>query len=194
MKIKKSDITFQSKLKPLVIENLKYIVLHHIAFSSASAQMIHNWHINRGWLGAGYNYYVKKDGKVEELRGLNVGAHVLQYNTVSIGIAFEGDFSYEQMSTKQFEAGVEFIKYLKENVKQDLKIVGHKEINQTNCPELNFPLKRMKDAVNIKHWCDDIFSNLIKHGLKIHDKRFDDKITRAETFAVLNQLLEVLKK
>ena len=46
------------------------------------------WHLKRGWIGAGYNILVRKDGSVWELRPLwAVGAHAQgQILTVS-GIA-----------------------------------------------------------------------------------------------------------
>ena len=37
------------------------------------------------------------------------------------------------------------------------------------------------------HWCEDIFNEL-KEKIPIHEKRFDDNITRAEVFALLNRL------
>ena len=42
-----------------------YIILHHSASSNASVEAIHNYHMNgRGWKGIGYNFYVRKDGKI----------------------------------------------------------------------------------------------------------------------------------
>lgn len=40
------------------------------------------------------------------------------------------------------------------------------------------------------HWCDSTFEYLNMHGIKINEKRFDEKITRAELFALLKQVVE----
>ncbi len=46
-----------------------YIILHHSASSNTSVEAIHNYHINgRGWKGIGYNFYVRKDGKIYQGR------------------------------------------------------------------------------------------------------------------------------
>lgn len=38
------------------------------------------------------------------------------------------------------------------------------------------------------HWCEDIFNEL-NDKITIHEKRFDDNITRAEIFALLNRII-----
>ena len=38
------------------------IILHHAEASHASVEDINRWHLERGWAGIGYNYYVRKDG------------------------------------------------------------------------------------------------------------------------------------
>lgn len=44
--------------------------------------------------------------------------------------------------------------------------------------------------VNDVHWAEKHFNNLIKNGIKINDKRFDDAMTRGEVFALLDRVLE----
>ena len=75
------------------------IVLHHAA-GNGSVKQIHDYHKNtKGWSGIGYHFYVRKDGTVWRGRPENtVGAHTVNYNAVSIGICFEGNFENEQMS------------------------------------------------------------------------------------------------
>lgn len=123
------------------------IVLHHAAASSCTAIDIHNWHLNNGWSGIGYHYFVRKDGTVYRGRPENVvGAHTLGgYNSHSIGICFEGNFEIESMPESQYKAGVELINDIKSRHKID-RIIGHKEARATSCPGKNFPLDRMKAA------------------------------------------------
>ena len=48
-------------------------------------------HRRRGFKGAGYHFYVRKDGKIITTRPLEqVGAHAQGYNANSIGICYEG--------------------------------------------------------------------------------------------------------
>lgn len=44
------------------------IILHHAEASHASVEEVNRWHLERGWTGIGYNFYIRKDGKV--YRGL----------------------------------------------------------------------------------------------------------------------------
>ena len=40
------------------------IILHHAEASHASVEDINQWHLERGWAGIGYHFYIRKDGKV----------------------------------------------------------------------------------------------------------------------------------
>jgi N-acetylmuramoyl-L-alanine amidase len=53
-----------------------------------------------GWLDIGYNFVVGEDGNVYEGRGwTRVGAHAVNWNSRSIGIAVIGDFTSESVCT-----------------------------------------------------------------------------------------------
>lgn len=48
-------------------------------------------HRARGFKGAGYHFYIRKDGAIKSMRPLNeMGAHARGYNANSIGICYEG--------------------------------------------------------------------------------------------------------
>ena len=52
---------------------------------------IREWHLNRGFNDVGYHFYIRRDGVLEYGRKISVtGAHVKNYNSVSIGICYEG--------------------------------------------------------------------------------------------------------
>lgn len=40
------------------------VVLHHAEAKTASVQDINRWHLERGWVGIGYHYYIRKDGSI----------------------------------------------------------------------------------------------------------------------------------
>lgn len=106
---------------------------------SSKAAMIHGWHLDNGWSGAGYHFLVRKDGKVYALRPESkVGSHAQGANSDSIGICFEGNFMTETMSQAQTNAGNELVNYLKAKYGIS-KVQRHKEVCSTNYPGTNFP-------------------------------------------------------
>ena len=115
-------------------------ILHHTACSVASPEDIHRWHLANGWSGAGYNLYVRKDGTVYELRPMNcVGAHAQGYNSISIGVCFEGNFEEEDMTPEQVESGKEVCDYVR-SLYGDIPFKGHRDVNNTSCVPLDTEL------------------------------------------------------
>ena len=48
-------------------------------------------HLRRGFSGAGYHYYIRRNGDIKTLRPMTQpGAHVRGYNAHSLGICYEG--------------------------------------------------------------------------------------------------------
>ena len=141
MNIIQSNLTFKSMTKRTKTD---LIVLHHAAAKSCSVQDVHRWHLDRGWSGIGYHFFVRKDGTVWRGRPEDrVGAHTVDFNARSIGICFEGNFELEPISDFQKAAGFELIAYLKGKYPiKDIK--GHGELKATACPGKHFPLAEMK--------------------------------------------------
>ena len=60
-------------------------------------------HRHRGFNGAGYHFYIRKNGNIKNTRPLEKpGAHALGYNAHSIGICYEGglDVRYRPADTR----------------------------------------------------------------------------------------------
>lgn len=113
------------------------IVLHHAA-SNGSVEAIHNAHKNRGWIGIGYHFYIRKDGKVYRGRPENwIGAHAVGHNN-KIGICAEGNFENDVMGSAQKNSIIELIAYLLKKY-GDLSICRHKDVDATACPGANYP-------------------------------------------------------
>ena len=143
MNIIQSNLTFKSMTKRTKTD---LIVLHHAAAKSCSVQDVHRWHLDRGWSGIGYHFFIRKDGTVWRGRPEDrVGAHTVDYNSRSIGICFEGNFEKELMPEIQKAAGLELIAYLKGKYPiKDIK--GHGELKATACPGKFFLLLEMKNG------------------------------------------------
>lgn len=124
----------------VIRKETKYIVLHHVgAKGSFTPEQIHAKHLKKGWRGIGYNFYVRKDGTMYHGREENAaGGHTLDYNEVSIGICFEGNFEEETMTDAQKKSGQELLVYLTAKY-PTAKVVRHRELNATACPGKLFP-------------------------------------------------------
>lgn len=122
----------------------KYIILHHAAARSCTPEQIHEWHLQRDggtWAGIGYNFFVRKNGEIHEGRPLECsGAHCTNYNSISVGVCFEGDYDNEfVMPLNQLSSGRKLIKYLK-SIYPDAEIKMHRDFQNTACPGKFFPV------------------------------------------------------
>ena len=144
----------------------KGIVLHHRAgFGDVVSE--HNDSLARGWIGIGYNLYVRQDGSIWYGRGLDAkGAHAgrtvksspnyaaaATNNSETIGIGFEGYYQSGStlsgaMPKAQYDAGVKLIRDLLIAYPTVMFIKGHKEMPAVNtlCPGNAFPLTDMVKA------------------------------------------------
>ncbi len=159
MKVIDAGLKFTGTLKKR--NKTDYIILHHSASSKASVQDIHNYHINgRGWMGIGYNFYVRKDGSIYQGRPeWAVGAHTENYNSISVGICAEGNFEAEKMPEAQKKAIIELVRELKQKY-PNAQIKRHKDFAATSCPGKNYPFNEIIQTVGQKG--DDIV--LLKNG------------------------------
>ncbi|SHF14199.1 N-acetylmuramoyl-L-alanine amidase [Clostridium fallax] len=116
------------------------IIFHHAEAEKCSVYDIHKWHINRGWIGIGYHYLIRKDGSIWRGRPETaIGSHCLNYNSSSIGICFEGSFIRERMNKIQFDSGMDLLNDLRRRF-GNVPLQIHKELNATNCPGDYFPI------------------------------------------------------
>ncbi len=150
MDIKEVDYKWSGDLTEYNVP--KKLVVHHAATKAASPETIHKWHIDKGYGGIGYHYYIKKDGTIYKGRDEKMqGAHALNENSKSIGVCLEGNYQEEKPSKKQMDSLAKLgasliIKYNMED------IVGHRDCNQTLCPGKNINIEEIKAKVidNIK--------------------------------------------
>lgn len=121
-----------------------YIALHHRA-GDGDAESIHKQHLNQGWSGIGYHFYIRKDGSIYRGRPIDkMGAHITGYNSCAIGICFEGNYHTENkiMPSEQIKAGQEIVSYLKE-IYPNARVVGHRDLQATACPGDYFPFEKI---------------------------------------------------
>lgn len=141
-----TEVDYQWRGTLIKRSKTEMIVLHHAAAKSCTVQQVHKWHINRGWSGVGYHYFISRDGQIFRGRPEDtVGAHVTGHNSKSIGMCFEGDYTTQTMPKAQLEAGKELVAYLKDKYKIT-KVVGHRDLMATSCPGVKFPFFEIANA------------------------------------------------
>ena len=95
-------------------------------------------HLRRGFSEAGYNYYVRLNGDIKNLRPVvRPGAHVKGYNTNSIGICYEGGLDCHGIAKDtRTEWQRHSLRVLVRALKMDhpeAQIVGHRDLS----PDIN---------------------------------------------------------
>ena len=115
------------------------VILHHAEASSATVWDINDWHLDNGWVGIGYHYYIRKDGSIYRGRPeWAVGAHATGHNDRSIGICCEGAYMTETMPAAQLYS----LKALLRDIMGrygTLALKRHRDVNATSCPGDRFP-------------------------------------------------------
>ncbi|QEK12567.1 N-acetylmuramoyl-L-alanine amidase [Crassaminicella thermophila] len=153
----------------------------------------------RGWSDIGYHYVIEKVGdKYEILKGRDEktpGAHCKEQhcNFESIGICLVGNFDIAEPPQAQLDKLYELLEDIFKRYGK-MKIYGHNHFAKyKSCPGTKFPMNKVLAEAfqrKKKHWAEKCFINLNNKGITIHEKRFNDPITRGEVFALLDQLTD----
>lgn len=125
------------------------IILHHAESSNCTAEDIHRWHLDRGWAGIGYHFFVRKDGTIYRGRPEDcVGAHAYGSNYDSIGICAEGKYNEEEMTEAQKQSIIELVRYLEDKYSMNT-IQKHKDVCATSCPGNNYPFTEIVNGIAV---------------------------------------------
>lgn len=114
-----------------------YIAIHCSATSEKQnfgAADIDKWHRSKGWACIGYHYVIKRDGTIEEGRKESqIGAHVADWNAVSLGICLIGGIdaddhtkAEDNYTPEQWTSLIKLLKELKQRYPK-AKIQGHRD-------------------------------------------------------------------
>ena len=134
----------------------KYIVVHHVGKRGAfTVEDIHQMHLDRNppMAGIGYHYYIRKSGEIYDGRprwkkGAHVNDRVHNYNSVTIGVCFEGDFNHETMDEKQLLVSVLPLSMLSLGY-GNIDICTHHYLHKDrSCPGKNFPFEELIKRVH----------------------------------------------
>lgn len=125
-----------------------YIFIHCSASKPSmdiGAAEIDRWHRQRGWLGIGYHFVIRRDGTVEKGRDLyQAGAHAVGYNDRSVAICMVGGIHETEMQGRWpkpednfTEAQWEALDTLVDQMQATFpgaKVIGHNEVADKACP------------------------------------------------------------
>jgi len=147
------------KEQPQPWDKNKYtsIALHHMAHPTADIWEVERWHLENGWRGIGYGFWVGFDGTIYEGRGFCLNAGVENQNDHIVSIGFQGDYEHQtSMPDAQFNAGIDIINYVRQNCPNIQFIGGHGDFMTTSCPGRYFPKVEMKTLAKRKEtvWMD----------------------------------------
>ena len=126
-----------------------YIVVHCSATKPSmniGAADIDRWHRQRGFKCLGYHFVIKRDGTVEEGRPVDqVGAHVENWNSVSVGVCMVGgvaekdvNIAENNFTEAQFDSLKKVVTDLKKRYPKAI-IRGHRDFPKVakSCPSFS---------------------------------------------------------
>jgi hypothetical protein len=141
-------LVFRGSLVALDAKKVRYVVIHHTANANPrwGVKECHRAHLDRGWSGIGYHYFVEQDGTAYYGRSDAAqdwqGSHVRGYNTCSVGVCLDGDYSAgQQTPTAENLAVVAQIVNMLLLRYPKARVVYHSDLAKKECPGGNFPPK-----------------------------------------------------
>ncbi|MBM4054849.1 MAG: N-acetylmuramoyl-L-alanine amidase [Planctomycetes bacterium] len=157
---KKLDFYLSSEIKNQLercyVRDWKYIVIHHSASDTGSAQEFDKYHRQtRGWEnGLGYHFVIGNgkgsgDGEIEmgsrwkkQIDGAHAG--IKEYNHYGVGICLVGNFNKNYPTQAQMKSLSALVEYLEErcHIPSD-NVLMHRHCKQTECPGRNFPYYKL---------------------------------------------------
>lgn len=121
------------------LTSIRRIIIHHTAGSLGDTiQAVHQSHLNQGWVGCGYHYFIAADGSIAKGRPNEaIGAHCYGYNSDSLGVVLAGNFEREKPTAAQLESLRYIVALLRVNYPQVIEVYGHEHYLPTACPGAN---------------------------------------------------------
>ena len=129
------------------------VFLHCSAASrpDIDAHEINRWHLDNGWAGIGYHYFMMTDGTLQYGRDIEiVPAAQSGYNTGSIAICLNG-LEVDDFTDAQLERLLEFCSEI-DSAYNGIRFRGHKEVAAKACPVFDYQKVLALDSDGMMIW------------------------------------------
>lgn len=148
------------------VNTIKVFSIHHDAIphgktADQALNQIKTEHVNRGWPGISYHYYIHSDGKIYQLNKHTEVTWVDGINWDCIGIVLNGYF-HPDVNNKPTQAQLTSLKELLDNLStqhpefpaDQSGVFGHRERAATACPgDALFPyVKEYREKLGQVNW------------------------------------------
>ena len=144
-------------VKPTASRGIQEVVLHHTWSPTAQQyrgkatwDAIRQYHMNeRGWSDIGYHFGVGPDGSIWALRDYKrSGAHVLNRNAHTIGVAMVGNFDMENPATNGLILAARVVRVLVDRFSLEAQNIRfHREFANKTCPGTRIDLSKFRSLV-----------------------------------------------
>jgi N-acetyl-anhydromuramyl-L-alanine amidase AmpD len=140
------------------VEEIRYLVLNHTgAPPVVPLQTLAQAHVNSGYPGIAYNYFITHAGQIYQLTDLEEAATEFEWSMEGLNIALEGDFNESVPPREQLEAAADLCVWLMNKlpqIKAD-QVVGLCDLIETTSPGLTFQegptwRRHLHDAIQIR--------------------------------------------
>jgi hypothetical protein len=126
---------------------IKRIVFHHSLSDFGDANLIDDWHRQKGYKMIGYHFVITKFGVIEKGRSMKYqGAHAYRKNTDSIGVCFIGDFNKYPIKQVQIAAAAKLVFQL-QALSKSIYIDFHVDSKKKVCPGVLFDRGHFKKRI-----------------------------------------------
>lgn len=128
------------------VNTIRYITVHHTAdtFSGTDEQVLQkeaNTHINNGWPGLAYHFFITKNGNIYQINNYSDVTWHDAVNWDSIGVVLHGYF-HPSINEKPAEKQLQSLRWLLDQLSTQHPefpaaqgtVMGHRERSSTACP------------------------------------------------------------
>lgn len=103
-----------------------------------NVKTITEWHIQRGFKGIGYHYFISKDGIINKGRNIEVTPAAQEgHNKGTIAICLHG-LKKEAFTKEQFKSLRVLCEQINQAYNGKITFHGHKEVSKKDCPVFDY--------------------------------------------------------
>jgi N-acetylmuramoyl-L-alanine amidase CwlA len=182
----------------------EYIVVHDTGNTGKGADAeAHFKYFNGGDRQSSAHYFVDDHSIIQTVEDYNASWHcgdgkgkygITNYNSIGIEICINSDGDYD----KAVGNAIDLVKFLMQKYSIPIdRVVRHYDASRKNCPGTmsannwaKWTWFKAQLSEPTTHWAEKYYRFLTEEkGIVIHERRFDDTITRGEIFAVMARMM-----